>query len=137
MTALKYFQAKLDATISPHAVSERAAARPESLLFVDVRTGPTPTKIPGAVAIPQPEIVARMGDLPKDKLLILYSWDTWCSLAAKAAVTLLQAGFFVKVLDGGIAAWESLRLPTESAESLESLRRHHHRWARTSRYGLC
>jgi rhodanese-related sulfurtransferase len=136
MTALKYFQAKLDATIGPRTVSELVGTRPESLLLVDVRTGPTPTRIPGSAAIPQPEIIARMGELPKDKLLVLYSWDTWCNLATKAAVSLLQAGFFVKVLDGGIAAWESLRLPTESAEKLESVH-HHHGWERASRYGLC
>lgn len=113
MTTLEYFQAKLDATISPRGVTALRDHRPDSFVIVDVRIGPVPTVIPRAVRIPEPEISARMSELPKDKLLILYCWETWCSLAAKSAIPFLQAGHSVKELYGGIAAWESLHLPTD------------------------
>lgn len=122
MTALEYFQAKLAATISPLGITELQAAHPESLLIIDVRVGPVPTMIPGAIRIPQTEIVERLTTLPKDKLLVLYCWETWCSLAAKASVPLLQAGYVAKELYGGIAAWEALHLPTEIAERPTAIR---------------
>jgi rhodanese-related sulfurtransferase len=49
--------------------------------------------------------------LPKDKLLVLYCWDTWCSLATSAAVVLIDHGYRVKELYGGVKAWKTLRLP--------------------------
>jgi len=93
--------------------------RPDSFVLIDVRIGPKPCRAEGAIEIPQPEIVARMAELPKDKLLVLYCWETWCSLAVKAAVPLLEAGFNVKEMCGGIAAWEAMGFPTEPAGARE------------------
>ena len=115
ITPLDYFRAKLEATISPVGVQAMEKQAPGSFLIVDVRIGPVPNRIPGAVCIPEPEVPARMGELPRDKLLILYCWETWCSLATKAAVPLLEAGFRVKELFGGIAAWQALDMPTEES----------------------
>ena len=53
----------------------------------------------------------QMKNLPKNKLLVLYCWETWCSLATKAAIPLLEKGFKVKELYGGIAAWETMGYP--------------------------
>lgn len=114
--ALQYFKLKLEATLSPMDVKRLQEKRPEAFVLIDVRVGPKPRKVQGAVEIPQTDIVARMGELPKEKLLVLYCWETWCSLAAKAAVPLLEAGFRVKEMHGGIAAWEAMGFPTESAE---------------------
>ena len=116
VSPLEYFRAKLEATISPVGVMAMEEQAPESFLIVDVRIGSVSNRIPGAVSIPEPEISSRMGELPKDKLLILYCWETWCSLATKAAVPLLEAGFRVKELFGGIAAWQALNMPTEEGE---------------------
>jgi rhodanese-related sulfurtransferase len=63
--------------------------------------------------LPQPDVANRHGELPKDKLIVLYCWDTWCSLATSAALVLLEHGHRVKELYGGIAAWETLRMPEE------------------------
>lgn len=114
--ALHYFRMRLEATCSPMDVKRLRETRPDSLVLIDVRVGPKPCKAQGAIEIPQTEIVARMGELPREKLLVLYCWETWCGLAAKAAVPLLEAGFRVKEMHGGIAAWEKLGLPTEPAE---------------------
>lgn len=116
MTALEYFKARLEATVSPMDVKHMREAQPNSFVLVDVRIGPKPFKAQGAIEIPQTEIAARMAELPKDKLIVLYCWETWCSLALKAAVPLLEAGFQVKEMYGGIAAWTTLNLPTEPAE---------------------
>ena len=81
-----------------------------------MRIGPRPTRIHGAIDLPEPEISARLDELPKDRLLVLYCWETWCSLATKAAIPLLEAGFTVQELFGGIAAWNALHLPTEATD---------------------
>jgi len=116
ISPLDFFRAKLEAYISPVGVEAMQKQAPGRFLLVDVRIGPVPTRIPGSVRIPQPEIISRMGELPKDKLLILYCWETWCSLATKAAVPILEAGYQVKELFGGIAAWEAMNMPTEKGE---------------------
>jgi rhodanese-related sulfurtransferase len=116
MSALDYFRMRLEATVSPMDVKMMRESQPDAFVLIDVRIGPKPCKAEGAIEIPQTEIVARMAELPKDKLLVLYCWETWCSLAVKAAVPLLEAGFQVKEMYGGIAAWTTLGLPTEPAE---------------------
>lgn len=116
MTSLEFFKAKNDAYISPKGLTALQATSPQSVLVVDVRIGPKPTRIKGALDIPEPDITQRMATLPKDRLIVLYCWETWCSLAAKAAVPLLEAGFQVKEMFGGIAAWELLGLPTEKTK---------------------
>jgi rhodanese-related sulfurtransferase len=117
MTGLDYFKARQAATISPRGLFEIQKNDPAAVLVVDVRIGPVPSRIRGAVAIPQTEIVQRMAELPNDKLLVLYCWETWCSLAMKAAIPLLESGFEVKEMYGGIAAWESLKLPIDAESS--------------------
>jgi len=116
ISPLDYFKAKQEATISPVGVKMMLEQNPDGLIIIDVRIGPVPTRIPGAAVIPEPEVLARMGELPKEKLLVLYCWETWCSLATKAAIPLLEAGFRVKELFGGIAAWQALGMPLEKPE---------------------
>jgi rhodanese-related sulfurtransferase len=45
-----------------------------------------------------------LNELPKDKMIVPYCWDTWCSLATTAAVVLADHGYRVKELFGGVAA---------------------------------
>ncbi len=116
MNPLEYFKARLEATVSPKDVQKILLSAPESICIIDVRNG-TPSllenRIKGAIELPQSQIEARLAELPKDKLLIPYCWDTWCSLAVKSAVVLLENGFTVKELYGGMKAWTTLRLPVE------------------------
>lgn len=120
MTRLEYFKARLDATISPHDVFKTMKTNPESICVVDVRNGPASLikdRVPTALQIPQDEILERIDRLPKDRTLVLYCWDTWCSLASQAAVPLLERGFDVREMYGGIAAWKVLRFPKEPVDT--------------------
>jgi rhodanese-related sulfurtransferase len=107
--------------ISPRELTARIAHDPASVLVIDVRIGPRPTRIPGAIDLPQPEISARLEELPKDRLLVLYCWETWCSLATKAAIPLLEPGSPSENCSGGIAAWNALHLPTEATDGAKPI----------------
>ena len=112
MDTLDFFRAKAEAYISPMGIMNlRKSSIP--FVLVDVRIAPSDKPletIPDAIHIPMNEIRNRMSELPKDKLIILYCWDTWCSLATNSAIPLLEEGFKVKELYGGVAAWRALGL---------------------------
>ena len=42
----------------------------------------------------------RLSELPKDKVIVVYCWDTLCNLAKKASVELIKSGYTVKELTG-------------------------------------
>jgi rhodanese-related sulfurtransferase len=120
MDPLEYFKARLEATIGAVEVMEALQSNPESICIVDVRNGPAAMlkdRIKGALQIPQENILKRIGELPKNRTLILYCWDTNCNLAAKAAVVLLERGFEVKELCGGSRAWRLMRFPEEPVDA--------------------
>jgi rhodanese-related sulfurtransferase len=110
-----FFKARTAAYVSPMGVKAMLDHGFRDTILVDVRLpGPRLTwRIPGSVAIPTSAIADRLHELPKDKLIVLYCWDTWCSLATTAALVLLGHGYRVKELYGGVAAWQALDLPVE------------------------
>jgi len=107
------FEAKAAAYASPMTIMDWRHEGRSDFLLVDVRKRqPRPKKqIAGSIWFPEPKIGECLAELPKDKLIVLYCWDTWCSLATSAALVLLKNGYRVKELYGGIAAWEALHLP--------------------------
>jgi rhodanese-related sulfurtransferase len=116
-----YFKAKAAAYLSPMAVKRKLDEGSNDIVLVDVRL-PSPAlkwRLPNALMLPLPEVKARASELPKEKLIVLYCWDTWCSLATTAALVLLEAGFHVKELSGGVAAWDALKLPTQPISMAE------------------
>jgi len=117
MTNLDYFKQKEEATISPMGLNKLMQQSPQDVQVVDVRVGPVTTKIRGALTIPLDQLHERMSELSKDKLIVVYCWETWCSLATKAAIQLLDSGFEVKEFFGGIKAWETMGFDSESTES--------------------
>jgi rhodanese-related sulfurtransferase len=111
-----FFAVKNEAYASPKGTYKTMTSDPDSIVVVDVRNpvGPIPTRIPGSIWIPQNEIEARMGELPRDKPIVLCCWEAWCGLAASAAVPLLDAGYDVKEMHGGISGWRFLRQPLDT-----------------------
>ncbi|MFD3449334.1 rhodanese-like domain-containing protein [Microbacteriaceae bacterium 4G12] len=123
MREMEYFKARIAATFSPMDYVQATKIAPDDYVLVDVRNG-TPElkkeKITGALEIPQSQLEQRVSELPKDKTIVLYCWDVWCNTAAKSALYLLENGYTVKELAGGIAAWKTMNLPTSSLLSTET-----------------
>lgn len=120
ISRIEYFVARLDATMAPVDVIDAMHSRRDQMCVVDVRNGPVELikdRLPQALQIPQNVILERIDRLPKDRTIVLYCWDTWCSLAARAAVPLLERGFDVREMYGGMKAWKTLRFPTEPADA--------------------
>jgi rhodanese-related sulfurtransferase len=111
-----FFRAKAAAYLSPMAVKAGLDRGGNDFMLVDVREpGPQLSwRIPGSVAIPASAMADHFTELPRDKLIVLYCWDTWCSLAAASALVLLEHGYRVKELYGGVAAWGTLNLPQQN-----------------------
>ncbi|BDR52586.1 sulfurtransferase [Bombiscardovia nodaiensis] len=111
-----YLEAVLASSISPMDYLQSQRATPGKYFLVDVRNAPAEkkqVKIEGAHDIPLQELEQRIGELPKGQTILVYCWDVWCNMAKKASLILLNNGFEVKELSGGIAAWQQLRLPVE------------------------
>jgi len=120
MNRLAYFRARIDATVSPVDLFSLLKTNPEHVCVIDVRNGPAELikdRIPNALQIPQNVLVKEVARLPLNRHIVLYCWDTWCSLAARAAVPLIERGFDVREMYGGIAAWKALHFPTVPADA--------------------
>ena len=114
MNALDYFNARLEATISPMDFLKSTQMDPEKYFLIDVRNGPSHVRsltIKDANVIPEQELSNRLNEIPKDKEIIIYCWDVWCNTAAKVAKFLLEKDYKVKELTGGIAAWQQMSFP--------------------------
>lgn len=114
MNALDYFNARLEATISPMDFLKSNQMDPEKYFLIDVRNGPSHVRsltIKDANVIPEQELSNRLNEIPKDKEIIIYCWDVWCNTAAKVAKFLLEKDYKVKELTGGIAAWQEMSFP--------------------------
>jgi rhodanese-related sulfurtransferase len=110
-----FFRTKAAAYASPTTVKAWIDSGNQDFVLVDVRLRDAARtwQIPGSLEIPATQIGERLNELPKDKMIVLYCWDTWCSLATTAAVVLADHGYRVKELFGGVAAWQVLHLPEE------------------------
>ncbi|MCC9265320.1 rhodanese-like domain-containing protein [Bacillus velezensis] len=114
MQALDYFNARLDATISPMDYLKAKQMNPEKYYLIDVRNGPIHVRnvtIEDAHVIPEQELQSRLNEIPQEKEIIVYCWDVWCNTAAKVAKFLLEHEYKVKELTGGIAAWKEMNFP--------------------------
>jgi len=124
MNALDYFNARLEATVSPMDYLRLAQVNPERYFLIDVRNGPEHVRsltIKDANIIPQQELQERLHEIPKDKEIIVFCWDVWCNTAAKVAAFLLERGYKVKELTGGIAAWKKMNFPVSDVAQVVNL----------------
>lgn len=111
----RYFEAKLAAEVGPFNVKRLLDAHERDTVVLDVRSreGYGEGHVPEATHIPFEELPIRMKELPKAKTVIIYCWDTTCTLAAKAAYMLAKQGYRAREMVGGIEAWHKAGFPIE------------------------
>lgn len=90
--------------LSPQAVEAKLAG-PQPPLLVDVREPHEVAagRIPGSVAIPLGSLAARMGELPRERELVMV-----CRSGARSAMAtqaLVKAGYKAVNMAGGMSAW--------------------------------
>lgn len=95
---------------------EWVAAHRGSVVVVDVRDSQErasdPTSIPTALALPLSELMARMGEIPKDKPAVMVCRSG--KRSAQATVLLRKSGYTdVASIKGGMLAWSAM---TESPD---------------------
>ncbi len=126
MKQIDYLRAKLDAVIPPQDLFAAIKANAEKFVIIDVRNAPAElkkVKIPNAIEIPEKEIASRLPEIPRDREIIVYDWDYWSTLSTKAAIVLLEKGYRVRELYGGMYAWETLhKLPVTELEQVKRAR---------------
>ena len=99
--------------VSAAVAAERlAAGGAKSPLAVDVRTPREREErsIPGSVSVPLNQLLERIADVPTDRPLLLFCAGGYRS--SIAASLLMRHGFTaISEIAGGIAAWETAKLP--------------------------
>lgn len=93
---------------------EELALRSDEAVVLDVREPAeyAAGHVPGAINLPQAELATRLGELPRDKPLMLICQGGYRSL--RAAQFLVQVGFADVVnVRGGTAAWQASGRPVE------------------------
>lgn len=116
MSKLDYFKAKVEATLSPMDYMQLKKMKGDDVILVDVRNAPKhikKDKIKDSIEIQQIDLVNNLEQLPKDKMIVVYCWESWCNLAAKACITLIENGYECMELGGGIASWKIMNMPVE------------------------
>lgn len=97
--------------VSPRALSSRM--KKDDAIILDARPALefSSGHLPGALNVPLETLEERLGDLDKAKRVVVY--DRLSERTAKAGELLLQKGFAVEELSGGIAVWIAMKLPVD------------------------
>ena len=108
-----YFSKLLAFTLGP--VELKTLMEENSVRVVDVRRSEDYeiAHIPSAISIPEDEIPDNLEKLSKEEITVVYCYNQYCHLGAKAALTLAQYGYPVMLLEGGFKTWtEDFRFAT-------------------------
>jgi rhodanese-related sulfurtransferase len=70
--------------------------------------------ISGARSIPVTELRARIGEVPKKRLVVAYCRGPYCIFADQAVELLRGAGYRAFRLEGGFPDWQTKGMPVES-----------------------
>jgi len=115
---LRHYQAKLEYEIDPWDLNE-AIGRGDKVLLVDTRSPEAYAKghLPGAMNIPHRTMSsATTAHLDKDALIVTYCDGIRCNGSTKGALNMVQLGFRVKELIGGLDCWRYDGYPVYGAE---------------------
>ena len=120
---LESLASRPDLTVTTDRLSAPFAAEllslPDAPLAIDVRTPREREQkyIAGSMHIPLNHLVERVGEIPKDRSLVVYCAGGYRS---SIAASLLQRNGFDRVSEiaGGIVGWEAAKLPVQAGQSL-------------------
>src|SRR5437016_6680221 len=118
---LQHYKAKLAYEIDPSDLNE-ALGRGDEILVVDTRTQAAygRSHIPGAINIPHRTMnTATTAHLNKGALIVTYCDGIRCNGSTKGALNMLQLGFRVKELIGGLDCWRHDGYAVEGLETSE------------------
>ena len=118
---LRHYKAKLEYEIDPWDLNE-ALGRGDKIGLVDTRTSEAYRRshLPGAMNIPHRTMShATTTHLDKGALIVTYCDGIRCNGSTKGALNMLQLGFRVKELIGGIDCWRHDGYPVEGVETVE------------------
>jgi rhodanese-related sulfurtransferase len=85
----------------------------DRLIVVDVRNSPKQmlrSTLPDARVLSVEELEVRWRQLPQNATIVVYCWDEWSTLSARAAHLLTLRGIKAFELAGGIKRWRALGL---------------------------
>jgi len=118
---MRSIESRPDLTASTERLSAPVAAErfaSGTPLLVDVRSPQEreQKRVAGSVSMPLNHLTDRLAELPKDRPLLLYCGGGYRS---SIAASVLQSNGFgdVSEIAGGIAGWESAKLPVEGTEA--------------------
>ncbi len=108
-----YFSKKLAFTLGPVELKELSSEQNVKIVDVRGRADYEIGHIPQAISIPYEELSEKMKDLNKDDLHIIYCYNNYCHLGARAAYMLAKNAYSVMELSGGFKTWsEEFRFAT-------------------------
>jgi len=77
--------------------------------------------IPGATSVPLEDLPNRLGDLPRDRLIVTYCRGEYCLFADEALELLRERGFRVARLEGGWPEWHAESRPVSAGVDLQPI----------------
>lgn len=111
--AEKYFAKKLAFTVGPVELKELSEKNDVRIIDVRSRADYEVGHIPMAISIPYDELESRLNELNKEDLHVVYCYNAFCHLGARAAMMLAQHQLPVIELCGGFKVWnEDFRFAT-------------------------
>jgi rhodanese-related sulfurtransferase len=100
----------------------------DRIVVVDVRNSPKEmlrSTLPDAQVLSVEELEVRWRQLPQGATIVVYCWDEWSTLSARAVHLLTLRGLKAVELAGGIKRWRTLGLEeTPIASAVERSRYH-------------
>ena len=103
--AENYFSKKLAFSLGP--VELKGLSEEGKVVIIDVRhqSDYEVGHLPQALSIPYENIEEKINELNRENLHVVYCYNSFCHLGARAAFQLAHEGFPVMELDGGFKTW--------------------------------
>ena len=96
-----YFSKKLAFTLGPVELKELAEEKNIKIIDVRLKSDYEVGHIPQAVSMPYEELESRLNELNKDDLHVVYCYNNYCHLGARASLLLARNTYSVMELSGG------------------------------------